>query len=574
MKDQKSSMIRSLMVIFRREFIWVAIFSMTANLLMLAPTIYLLQLFDRVLVSMSEYTLYVVSLIFLFFILIMGFSEWVRSRLLVRLGIRFGELMDARVFKASFAAATQNGLKNPMEVFSDLTNIRQFMTGNGIIAFFDLPWTPIYIAVVFMLHPLLGWIALFFAAIQLFLTYYNNRKTSSKLSGLIEANTDSSDFIYGKLRNAEPIEAMGMLKNFRERWVGLHQHVLRNAFYISNSQSKQSSFLKFVRYCMQSATLGFAALLVIHGELSVGAMIAANVMMNRALQPMDTILNVWKQFVQARVSYQRLQDLLNRYGVLPQGLFPHTPRGEVTLSRLHVSVDGVERPILDDLTLNFPAGRVTVVIGPSGSGQSSLAKAVLGLWSNLGDSVKLDGLAIERWDRQQLGRALGYLPQDVELFEGSIAENIARFNEVDSTKVVEAATRTGIHEMILRMPKGYDTSIGEAGGMLSGGQRQRIGLARAIYDNPSLIVLDEPNANLDEAGERALMHTLDDLKNAGKTIILITHKMNALTIADDVLVIKGGKVAYFGFKDDVLKAMREDQGEDKSAGAQLREQTV
>lgn len=574
MSNQGASMYQSLLHFFRREFFWVAVFSMTANLLMLAPTIYLLQIFDRVLLSMSEYTLYVVSLIFLFFILVMGFSEWVRSRLLVRMGLRFAELMNARLFKATFAAALQNGLKNPMEVFNDFTNIRQFMTGNGIIAFFDLPWTPIYIAVVFMLHPLLGWIALLFAAIQLFLTYYNNRQTSAKLGGLMEANTDSSDFIYGKLRNAEPIEAMGMLKNFRERWVGLHQNVLRNAFFISDSQSRQSSFLKFIRYCMQSATLGFAALLVIKGELSVGAMIAANVMMNRALAPMDTILNVWKQFVQARVSFQRLQVLLDRYGLQLPGVFPHTPKGEVTLSGLSVHVDGLQQPILDDLTLNFPAGRVTVVIGPSGSGKSSLAKAVLGLWPGLEGAVKLDGVAIEQWDRERLGKALGYLPQDVELFEGSIAENIARFNEVDSTKVVEAAKRTGIHEMILRMPKGYDTSIGEAGALLSGGQRQRIGLARAIYDNPSLIVLDEPNANLDEAGERALVETLAELKASGKTILLITHKMNALAMADDLLVMKGGKVAYFGFKDDVLKAMHDDQARENPVKAPVQEQLV
>jgi ATP-binding cassette, subfamily C, bacterial exporter for protease/lipase len=551
-------------MLFRREFLWVAVFSMVANLLMLAPTIYLLQLFDRVMISMSEYTLYVVTLIFVFFILVMGFTEWVRSRLLVRLGIRFGELLNDRVFKSSFAAALQNRLKNPMEVFNDLTNLRQFLTGNGIIAFFDLPWTPIYIGVVFMLHPVLGLVALLFTCIQLFLTYYNNRQISTKVGALLEANTDSSNFIYSKLRNAEPIESMGMLKNFRARWLGLHQTVLRNAFLISDKQSQQSSFLKFVRYCMQSATLGLAALLVIMGELSVGAMIAANVLMNRALQPMDLILNVWKDFIQARVSFMRLEQHLEDYGQINAGTFPHTPTGEVTLSNLLVNVEGCPRPILDGLTLNFPAGRTTVVIGPSGSGKSSLAKAVLGLWPALNGAVKLDGMAIDQWDRAQLGKYLGYLPQDVELFEGTIAENIARFDEVDSTKVVDAAKRTGIHEMILRMPKGYDTSIGEAGGLLSGGQRQRIGLARAIYGNPSLIVLDEPNANLDEVGEQALMQSLLELKKAGKTIVMITHKMNALAIADDLLVMKNGKVAYYGFKEDVLKAMQEDQAKAQS----------
>ena len=576
MNDHNRLKFREVLVFFRREFFWVAIFSMTANLLMLAPTIYLLQLFDRVMLSMSEYTLYVVSFIFVFFMLVMGFSEWVRSRLLVRLGVRFGEMMNVTVFKATFAAALQKGLKNPIEIFNDLTNIRQFMTGNGIIAFFDLPWTPIYIAVVFLLHPVLGWFALLFACVQLLLTYYNNRQTTAKMGGLIDANTDSNDFIYSKLRNAEPIEAMGMMKNFRQNWLGLHQHVLRNAFSISNTQSKQSAFLKFVRYCMQSATLGLAAMLVIKGELSVGAMIAANVMMNRALQPMDMILNVWKQFVQARSSYHRLETLLDQYGASGPGVFPHVPKGEVTLSNLVVRVEGLDRAILDGLTLNFPAGRVTVIIGPSGSGKSSLAKAILGLWPDLDGAVKLDGLPIDQWDRDLLGKALGYLPQDVELFEGSIAENIARFNEVDASKVVDAAQRTGIHEMILRMPKGYDTSIGEAGALLSGGQRQRIGLARAIYDNPSLLVLDEPNANLDEAGELALMQALDELKKAGKTIILITHKMNALEMADDLLVMKNGKVAYYGFKQDVLRAMQEDRAKSQSSAGQagLRQQLV
>ncbi len=541
---------------FRREFLWVGVFSLIANVLMLTPTIYMLQLYGRVMKSGSELTLLVVTLFLLFFFGIMAFAEWIRSRLLVRVGVRLDEALNSLLFNASFKAFLSRGRHNVAEAFSDLTNIRQFLTANGMIAFFDTPWTPVYIAVIFLLSPFLGWLSIFFALIQLALTWQTHRLSTKEIESAAEAGNDSFRYVQSKLRNIEPIHAMGMEGKLRERWFTLHDASLDKAEISLDRQHRQQAFGKFVRYTMQSLTLGAGALLVIEGKMSAGSMIAANVLMSKALQPLDLVVATWKPFVQSKTAFARLEKLLEEFPERHPGTKHHEPLGEIKLEELSVKVEGRDTPLLDDLNVVFPAGRVAVVVGPSGSGKSTLARCIVGVWPDRQGRVLIDGEPIESWDRAELGPHLGYLPQDVELFDGTIAENIARFAEVDSLKVIEAAKRTGIHEMILRFPQGYDTQIGEAGGMLSGGQRQRIGLARAMYDNPAILVLDEPNANLDDAGERSLLEAVRDLRASGKTVILITHRPSILNVAELLVVMQAGKIVHCGPRDTVLAVLR------------------
>ena len=542
--------------LFRREFLWVGIFSLIANVLMLTPTIYMLQLYGRVMKSGSELTLLMVTLFLILFYVVMAFAEWLRSRILVRAGVRIDEALNSLVFKASFEAYLKRARQNVLEAFSDLTNIRQFLTANGMIAFFDTPWTPVYIAVIFMLSPFLGWLSILFAVIQLLVTWQTHRLSVREIESAAESGNDSYRYVQSKLRNIEPVHAMGMAGNLRRQWFRLHEASLAKADSSLERQHRQQAFAKFVRYSMQSLTLGAGALMVIEGKMSAGSMIAANVLMSKALQPLDLVVATWKPFVQARTAFQRLEKLLEEFPEREAGAKHQDPFGEIRLEGLTATAEGRETPILDNLTAMFPAGKVTVVLGPSGSGKSTLARCIVGVWPKREGRVLIDGEPVESWERGELGPHLGYLPQDLELFDGTIAENIARFAEVDSLKVIEAAKRTGIHEMILRFPRGYDTQIGEAGGMLSGGQRQRLGLARAMYGNPAILVLDEPNANLDDAGERSLLEAVKDLRGAGKTVILVTHRPSVLAVADLLVVMQGGRMVHCGPRDEVLAVLR------------------
>ena len=541
---------------FRREFLWVGIFSMIANVLMLSPTLYMLQIYDRVLASQSELTLLFLTLIIILLFCLMAFAEWIRSRLLVRAGVRLDQALNTRIFNASFEAYLGQNQYGSSEAFSHLTNVRQFLTGNGVIALFDAPWTPIYILIIFMLHPLLGVLSIVFAIIQLLMAYIGYRMTFSSAEIATKSELKSKIYLSSKLKNAESVEAMGMLGNLRARWMKHHVNYQANLNISTNKQQQQQALTKFVRYCMQSLTLGAAAMLVIEGELSTGAMIAANVLTARALQPLDLIVGSWRGFVQAKAAYLKLDQLLKAYPERDADVHYPIPRGDIALKDLVATTPLRPTPILDHLNAEFKAGQLTVIIGPSGSGKSTLARCLLGIWPNKEGLVLLDKTPIENWYREQLGPNIGYLPQDVELFEGTLAENIGRFNETDSDKVIEAAKRAGIHDMILRFPMGYDTQAGEAGGMLSGGQRQRLGLARAMYGSPTLIVLDEPNANLDDLGERALVQAIQELKAQNKTVFLLTHRLNILSIADYLLVLKEGEIAHYGLRDDVLEALK------------------
>ena len=569
---QRSELTQALWT-FRREFLVVGVFSMVANVLMLSPTLYMLQVFDRVMSSRSELTLLAMSLITLFLFGVMAFAEWMRSRVLVRSGVRLDALLGTRVFNASFDAHLAPSRVSPARSFGDLIQIRQFLTGQGILAFFDTPWTPIYMGVLFILHPMLGFLALFFAAVQGALAWFGHRRTVTPAEDASKASSESAAYLQSKLRNAEVLEPMGMVHNLRPHWARRHAHAQELQGRAQAITHRITAWSKFIRYSQQSLALGAGALLVIDGQLSPGGMIAANVLMSRALAPIDMLVGTWRGFIGARSAFRRLEALLAAHPERDPALSRVAPQGALALRDVVAVAPGRAEPILKGVSVAVPQGTVTVVLGPSGSGKSTLARCMLGIWPDVSGEVLLDGLPIAGWDRNELGPYVGYLPQDVELFEGSIAENIARFGEVSPEKVIAAARSAGLHEMILRFPKGYDTPIGEAGHLLSGGQRQRIGLARAMYGDPVLVVLDEPNANLDDVGEAALVRAVQELKVKGCTVFLITHRPGIVAVADRVLVLRNGVVKADGPRDEVLAALRTAQSVPEGSGA-LRPQAA
>lgn len=555
---ERSELTRALWA-FRREFYVVGVFSMVANVLLLAPTLYMLQVYDRVLVSRSELTLLALSLITLFLFLVGSFSEWMRSRVLVRTGMKLDEALSTRIFHASFESNLKKFGTGTSKAFGDLVQLRQFLTGNGIFALFDAPWALVYLVVVFFLHPILGFLALIFAALQAALAWFGHRRAVVPAQKAQNAASDETQDLQLKLLQVETLEPMGMVHTMGNEWQAKHHGVMAQQAESQSLNHKMTAWSKFLRYSQQSLALGAGALLVIDGQLSPGAMIAANVLMTRTLTPIDMLVGTWRSFVMAQASFKRLEALLESHPEDERNVSRTPPTGAIEINNLFARAEGRVEPILKNVNFRAQPGSVTVVLGPSGSGKSTLVRCMIGVWPNFSGEVLLDARPITGWDRNDLGRYLGYLPQDIELFEGSIAENISRFTEINSEKVIEAAQSAGLHEMILRFSKGYDTSIGEAGGLLSGGQRQRIGLARAIYGNPKLIVLDEPNANLDDVGEAALIKAVQILKSQGSTVVLVTHRPSILAVADRVVVLKNGSIQADGPRDVVLEKLRSAQ---------------
>lgn len=547
----RREMVKSLGAL-RREFMVVGLFSMATNFLLLTPTIYMLLVFDKVMVSRSHLTLLWVTLIGLFLFALMAFIEWARSRLLVRIGVRLDTALGPRVFNAAFAANLNPNSESPDRAFADLTEIRQFLTGHGIFALFDVPWTPIYVAVLFVMHPLLGWLSILFAAVQIGLAWTGHRLTTPLLAQASRAQTDTTAFLHSKLRSVEVVEPMGMLDGLTQRWCAKQEALTSQQSAAHAVVSRMAAWSKWVRYCQQSLALGAGALLVIRGQLSPGGMIAASVLISRALAPIDMAVATWRSWINARAAFDRLDQLLTLFPDRACGTLTEQPSGAVALRHLVVAAPACEPPILKDINLVADPGSVTVILGPSGSGKTTLARSILGVWPSTEGEVLLDDRPLHEWNRWNLGLHLGYLPQDIELFDGTIAENIARFSETKSAQVIAAAQSVGLHDMILRFPRGYDTPIGEAGNLLSGGQRQRIGLARAIYGDPTIVVLDEPNANLDDSGEIALMGAVRELKAKGKTVFLITHRSGVVALADQLWVMRNGSVFLQGPREQVL----------------------
>jgi ATP-binding cassette subfamily C protein EexD len=434
----------------------------------------------------------------------------------------------------------------------DLTALRQFMTGNGLFAFFDAPWLPIYVAVMFMFHPYYGWAAVITSVLLIIVAIVQEKATHKILGEANVLSMTGRNLVNKNLRNAEVIESMGMLHNFQRRWLQGTEQVLVLQAQASSRAGIINAVSKLIRLSSQSLILALGAYLVIHNEISSGLMIAGSILLGRALAPIDIVIGSWKGFISARGQYSRLNEILRQIPADAERMSLPAPEGNFVFEAAVVTPPGAKVPVIKGVSFSIVKGDVIGVIGASGSGKSTLARALLGIWPTVSGKIRLDGADVYAWNRIELGPYIGYLPQDIELFEGTISDNIARFGDIDPEKVVNAAKMADVHELILRLPEGYDTVIGATGGNLSGGQRQRIGLARALYGDPVIVVLDEPNSNLDEQGEAALANAIQRLKQKQVTVMVITHRNNVLANVDKLLILNEGQLTVYGPKDQVI----------------------
>lgn len=557
MKTINKNDLQTALRLCKSSFIYAGVFSFFINMLMLVPSFYMLQVYDRVVGSGNTLTLLMLTLIMVFLLSTMGALEWVRSRILVRVSSRLDSLMSGKLFDISHKQSLYSGGSvTSAQPLQDLNGLRTFMTGNGFFAFFDAPWLPLYMAVMFMFHPVFGFIGIFSAVVLVLIAVANEKMTANLFAESAKEQQIAQTVASTNLRNAEVIESMGMLNNIRQRW---HERSKQSLYWQSEASDQAGIYTnvsKIFRLVMQSLTLGVGAWLTIHQEITPGLMIAGSILLGRALAPIDLIIGSWKGFVTARTQYQRLNQLLDQIPPDMERMSLPAPKGAIRFEQAMIGPPLSKTPVIKGVSFAIQPGDTVAVIGPSAAGKSTLARGLLGIWPPMNGKIRLDGAEITSYNREEIGPYLGYLPQDIELFDGTISENIARFGDVDAVKVVAAAQAAGVHEMILRLPQGYDTVIGQSGGALSGGQRQRVGLARALYGDPVLVVLDEPNSNLDDQGELALAQALRGLKLRGATTVLITHRPSILNMVDNIMVLADGQVAAYGPANKVLEQMR------------------
>jgi ATP-binding cassette subfamily C protein RsaD len=539
-----------------RPAIAIAItFSLFINMLALVSPLYMLQVYDRVLASRSEFTLLFITLIAIFLFVIYSALEVLRTRLLVRAGIRFDGDLRASVFK-SVLDSTLSRRGSGAQSFRDVDQVREFMTGAGLIAFCDVPWIPVFVIVCFVLHPFFGILATIAAGLILGLAVANDLATRTSLQRATTAAIAAQNDASTTLRNAEVMHAMGMWRGLQRRWeLRRDEHIGWQAA-ASDRGGGLMALIRFTRQVVQVLILGGGAYLAIKGITSPGAMIAASILVGRALAPIELAVGQWKGFIAARGAWDRLQTTFRSNEAGEARMPLPAPGGAVTVENMSVAPPGLPQATLRNVSFTLAAGTTLGVIGPSAAGKSSLMRGLVGVWPVVGGAIKIDGFELSQWDPLQLGRYVGYLPQDVELFAGTVADNIARFGEYQPEEVIDAARLAGVHEMIQAMPDGYDTQIGDSGTALSGGQRQRLGLARTVFRRPPLIILDEPNANLDAAGEQALAQAIVHLKSTS-TIIVVTHKTNLLGLVDKIMFLQNGQVAQFGDRQKVLGSLLE-----------------
>ncbi|MNB96708.1 Type I secretion system ATP-binding protein PrsD [compost metagenome] len=538
-------------------FIMLLFFSCVINMLMLAPAIYMLQVYDRVLVSKNTTTLLMLTLLIVGIYIVIAMIESARSSVMIRLGNRLDVKLSQLVFNAAFKRKVSTGENNPAQSLAELDQIRQFLSGSSLFALLDIPWTPVYLFMAFLVHPLLGYLSLAGILILFILTLVSEFSTKRPIQQAHALTINNATKLNKQLQNSDTIEAMGMLSTLKLNWQEQHSKVLILQTQIADKTANLSSLSRFVRVLLQSVALGAGALLVIGGQITPGLMIAASIILGRVLNPVEQIIGSWKQFVQFRSAWHQISTLLKEYPAAKEVLTLPRPKGNISVESVFAAAPGQHAPLLRNISFQLEKGEVLGIIGPSASGKTSLAKLLVGVWKPLSGKVRLDGADICQWDKELLGPSMGYLPQDVELFDGSIAQNISRFSNNDSTLIVEAAVLAGVHDMILRLPQGYDTPLGAGGHQLSGGQRQRIGLARAVYNNPAFIVLDEPNANLDDAGEFALVKAINTLRTQGQTTVIISHRPTLLGVVNKVLLLNEGAVQEFGTRDQVFANLRQ-----------------
>jgi ATP-binding cassette subfamily C exporter for protease/lipase len=539
-----------------QPFRQVMFFSLFTNFLALSATGYMLEVYDRVLNSRSHSTLLMLTVLVLLAYVMMEILEWVRSDMLHRTGLRLDAALNARVFNAVFHVKLA-GVPGISPALSDLRTFRDFLSSPTMLSVLDTPIALLILLLIYWISPVLGMFSLAVAIIQIGIAYLTESGTRQPLIDANQGAVQTQQYVDNSLRNAEVIEAMGMQNAFRQQWKQKQRKLIALQALASDRAGLSSALAKFVQITQSSALLGLGVWLTFSGEfLTVGMMFVASILGGRAIAPIVQVILQWKQVVAARDAYARLDDLLTRVPVKAVGMPLPPPKGTLTVEGVVAAAPGTQTPIIRGMNLAIPAGTTVAVIGPSASGKSSLARLMVGVWPASSGKVRLDGADIHAWNKAELGPHIGYLPQDVELFDGSLADNIARFGEVDQAKVEAAATAVGLHELIMALPNGYSAEIGDEGCFLSGGQRQRVALARAIYGNPRFIVLDEPNSSLDEAGDQALVQTLRWLKSQGTTIVIVTNRSNILQTVDRILVVFDGTGKAYGPRDEVLAALQ------------------
>jgi PrtD family type I secretion system ABC transporter len=538
----------------RRAFGGVALFSGVVNLLMLAGPLYMLQIYDRVLSSRSVPTLVVLSVFLVGAYVFQGALDLIRSRVVVRAAALLDQNLALTVHSAviRLAVANRHPSEGPQPV-RDLDQIRAFLTGAGPIAIVDLPWIPVFLFICFLIHPWLG-VAATVGGFALFtMTLLTERASRAPARVAAQDAGMRSIMVEANRRSGETIIAMGMTGSLAQRWARVNNRYIAAVARLSDVASSYGSTSKVLRLLLQSMILGLGAYLVIRQELTAGAMIAASIMVGRALAPIETTIANWRAFVAARQSIRRLSDALSRAAPKRAATTLPKPARSLDVEQLTVAAPGTATPIVTGVHFGLKSGEALGIIGPSGAGKTSLVRALAGIWRPLKGNARLDGAALDQWDPELLGRHVGFVSQTVELFDGTISENIARMNvKPDADAVLRAAEAAGAHDMILRLPSGYDTTVGEGGEALSGGQRQRIALARALYGDPFLVVLDEPNANLDSEGEVALHQAIIDLKARGAIVVLIAHRPATLSACDRLLVLANGVQQGVGPRDEIL----------------------
>jgi PrtD family type I secretion system ABC transporter len=538
----------------RSALLGTAGISLVTNLLMLTGPLFMLQIYDRVLASGSVETLVALLVLVTGLFTFMGLLELVRARVLVRIGLRLDRLIGKVLFESVLQVTPAVGGAHQTQALRDLEQIRQFAGGPVPSAAFDAPWVPIYFAVLFLFHSLLGVVALVGALVLVVLSVINEALSRRPLQEVNTLSARSMEFAEAGRRNAETLHAMGMTAVYCNKWLDQHHQILSKHLQASDVAGTLTVSTRIIRLFLQSLVLAVGAYLAIQQAITPGLMVAASIIMARALSPIEQLVGQWRSILAVRQATLRVEKQLQQMPQVVQRITLPPMRGSLAVSDLYAAPMGSQEIVLKGVNFSLEPGQAVGVIGPSASGKSTLARALVGVWPVKRGEIRLDGAALNQWDKNQLGRKIGYLPQDIELFDGTIADNIARFDpRCGEQHILLAAQRANVHELILRLPQGYETRVGEAGAVLSGGQRQRVALARALCGDPAFIVLDEPNSNLDSEGEQALCNVIRELRREGRTIVVMAHRASVIGAVDHLLVLRDGRQISFGPRDEVLR---------------------
>lgn len=548
--------VRKILVQCRQAFILAFVLTFIIDLLSIAPMLYMMNTMDRVLTSRSGVTLVSLTLLVIALYVFWSALDWIRARLMVRLSLRIDWELAADVFDASFRRYVGRKNINVHQLLGDLLALRQFFTGNSALTLMDAPFAIIFIFIGALFHPYLAIFAICASALMILVSYFSIKITSPILKEANNANTEASRVAASSLRHAETTLALGMLGGVRNRWYEQHRQFLTNQVNASEATGLMGGFSGFLQKALPSLQMALGTMLAMEGLITGGMIMAASMLISKSVAPIQKLIGSWKEIVEARSAYERLNELLMVDQTTRQGMKLPAPLGNLNVSKAVGVPPGHDKAVISDINFSLKAGQVMAVVGPSAAGKTSLVKLLLGVWAPAEGKVRLDGVEISDWSHDEVGPLVGYVPQEIEFFEGTVAENIARLGEVDPEKVVAAAKLIDMHDTILGFPKGYDTPLGETGFAPSGGQRQRLAIARAIYGMPKYVVMDEPNSNLDELGETALINTVIALKQNGSSVIITTHRPRLINVVDMMLVLKAGKQVAFGSSSDMLEAVR------------------